>query len=266
MVRTQKQGAIFVIMFSSVLLEIEIHFQSPLQILHVSFFDKQVSSAWWSVTRRILRTDLWERMELNPLEVSSPAQDLGQDARRVRHRRLVQRDVLMRFNFYINPSSTWHVFSLLTSHPCQDITLEIIEGCWLRFKTAFSSKDQEILPFPWAAATLFCFGIELRILGDKRKMIQGLYWSMGEFGATEGLWEQPNPSLLSDRAAGGPKPSPGDVTSSGQPPSTPMTAPMSPCSSGPDLLQSPCHAKLGWGTTSLTRSVPPPAVTVLSHT
>lgn len=45
MVRTQKQGAIYVIMFSSVLLEIEIHFKSPLQILYVSGFDKQVSSA-----------------------------------------------------------------------------------------------------------------------------------------------------------------------------------------------------------------------------
>lgn len=177
MVRTQKQGAIYVIMFSSVLLEREIHFQSPLQILYVSGFDKQVSSAWWSVTRRILRTDLWEKMELNSLEVSSPDQDLGQDARRVRHRRPAQRNVLMKFNVYINPSSAWHVFSLLMSHPCQDITLEIIEGFWLWFKTVFSSKDEEILFFPWAAATWFCFGIELRILGDKRKMIQGLSWS-----------------------------------------------------------------------------------------
>lgn len=83
------------------------------------------------MTRRTLRTDLWERMELNPQEVSSPAQDLGQDARRVGHRRSGQRGVLMRFNAYINLSSTRHVSSLLMSDPCKDITLEVIKDCCL---------------------------------------------------------------------------------------------------------------------------------------
>lgn len=96
---------------------------------------------------------------------------VGQDARRVGHKRSGQRDVLMRFNAYINPSSTQHVFSLLMSLPCQDIILEVIKGCWLWFNTVFYSKDEEITSFPWAAATWFCFGVEIHILMDKRKTI-----------------------------------------------------------------------------------------------
>lgn len=79
------------------------------------------------MTRRTLRTDLCERMELNPFEGSSPAQDLEQDARRVGQRKYGQRNVFMRFNVYINPSILWHVTSLLMSHPCQDIPLGVIK-------------------------------------------------------------------------------------------------------------------------------------------
>lgn len=55
----------------------------------------------------------------------------------------------------------------------------------------FSSKDEEILPFPWAAATWFCFGIELHILGEERKMIwillehRGVQSHRRALGATE---------------------------------------------------------------------------------
>lgn len=79
------------------------------------------------MTWRRLRTDLWERMKLNPQEISSPAQDLEQDTRRVGQRKYGQGHVFMRFNVYINPPSIWHVSSLPMSHPCQDITLGVIK-------------------------------------------------------------------------------------------------------------------------------------------
>lgn len=95
----------------------------------------------------------------------------------------------------------------------------------------FSSEDEEILPFPWQLLHDFVLELNYALGGTKGKWSR-LYWSTGEYGATEGLWEKPNPSLLAERAAGGLKPSVSDAPSSGQHPAAIVTASVSPGSAG----------------------------------
>lgn len=154
------------------------------------------------MTRRSHRTEVSGKDgDKSPKRFQAQAQDVGQDARRVRYGRSGEGDVLMRFNVHINPSSTRCVYSLLMSYPCQDITLEVIKGCDLRVCSLLERK--KYCPCPGQLPPHFGLGLNYSCWGRKGKPPE-FYWGTGG-SPTEGLWEQANSTLLSGRAAVGAK-------------------------------------------------------------